>query len=641
MTHSANIPVDMKRNLLVATLLVLVLVPSISCAQGARRRGTSGPIVREISITGNSYFSGKRIKSVMRTEASKFLRTRRLRESTLENDLLSIEALYTRHGFLEVQAVRDTLVYDTDHESVRIRISVEEGVQTIVEEVFLVGNTVVKEKKLHELLKVEKGQPLNERMVDEDKYRLYSHYADEGFVFAFITSAIRGANGKATVTFRISEGQEAEIDDVSVRGNDRVRSSIITREITLDRGDVFSGRKVVDSQQKILDTGLFKDVEIEPRPGTSDSATVDLLVKVKERKMRELSLAVGYGNRDEARLTAGWMHRNLWNSGRQFDVRTVIGSRDFDKGLTRKRGELALTDRWLLGVRLVGAVAIYAEETLEEYKEVADGEYTLGRVGVNLSVKKGLPRKTQLTTTYTHEFVDVRDASWGVEETENVRLEVGQEVNRAAAATIERDTRRPFFNPLGGSITRLSVRRAGGIFGGDNSYNKVTWSWSRYFRFYFRSVIALSTRVGHANAYGESRNDGVPEYERFYAGGSGTVRGYDEKEFGPGDFLLLANIEIRYPLFWKLGGVCFLDMGNVWESIDDVTKSDFDFFVPSEEYGSRRAGDVKYSLGLGLGIQTPVGPARVDYGVRLKRGVDADGNKESIGRIHLTVGHAF
>jgi outer membrane protein insertion porin family len=631
----------MKKALLIATLSVLVLLPSVTGAQGSRRRGASGPVVREISIMGNSHFSDKRIKNVMRTEESKFLRTRRLRESTLENDLLSIEALYTRHGFLDAEVVRDTLVFDANRENVRIRISIKEGVQTVVEEVIVEGNEAIGEEKLRDLLKIKVGEPLNERMVDEDKYRIYSHYADEGFVFASISHRMNRGGGKATVIYRITEGREAAIDDVSVRGNNKVRSPIITREIILDRGDVFSGRKVVDSQQKILDTGLFKDVEIEPRPGTPDSATVDLLVKVKERKMREVSLAVGYGNRDEARLTIGWMHRNLWNSGRQFEVRSVIGSMDFDRGLTRKRGEIALTDRWLLGVRLVGAVGIYAEETLEEYKEVADGEYTLDRVGLNLSVKKDLPGKTQLTTTYTHEFVDVRDANWSVEETEDLRLEVGQEVNRAATVTIERDTRRPFFDPWGGSITRLSARRAGGFFGGDNSYNKLTWSWSRYFRFYLGSVLALSTRAGYANAYGKSRNDGVPEYERFYAGGSGTLRGYDEKEFGPGDFLLLGNIELRYPLFWKLGGIFFLDMGNVWESIDDVTKSDFDLFVPSEEYGARRPGDVKYSVGLGLGIQTPVGPARVDYGVRLKRGVDTDGNKESIGRIHLIVGHAF
>ena len=314
---------------------------------------------------------------------------------------------------------------------------------------------------------------------------------------------------------------------------------------------------------------------------------------------------------------------------------------DFAKGLTRKRGDLALTDRWLFGRRLVGAIAFYAEETLEEYNEVSNGEYTLDRLGLSFSVKKDLPRKTQLTTGYSHEFVHVRNASWSDEQGEDLRLQVGREVNRAATVTLERDTRRPFFEPVQGSITRLAGRRAGGFFGGDNSYNKGTWSWSRYLRLPWGSVLALSTRGGYANAFGASRHDGVPEYERFYAGGSSTIRGYAEGEFGPGDFMLLANIELRYRLVWKVVGVCFVDMGNVWKSIHDFTPEDFDVFVPAEEYQLRRDEDVKYSAGVGLGVETPVGPARVDYGFRVKRGVDAEGKREALGRLHLMVGHAF
>jgi outer membrane protein insertion porin family len=633
--------VKMKPRLLIATLIALVLLPAVSEGQASRRRGASGPAVRDIAIEGNSYFSDKRIKSVMRTEESKFLRTRRLRESTLEADLLSIQALYTRSGFLQASAVIDTLAYDSDRENVRIGILVTEGSQTKIGEVLIEGNLAIQSAKLLRVVKLKAGQPLDMQKVDEETYRLYSSYADQGYVFASVSADVRGTDGRATVVFTVVEGGKAAIGDVTVQGNNRVRSRIVTREITLDRGDIFSGRKLVDSQQKILDTGLFKDVEIEPRPGDPDSATVDLRIRVKERKMREVSLAVGYGTRDEARLTTGWMHRNLWNSGRQFEVRSVLASMDFAKGLTRKRGDLALTDRWLLGMRLVGALAFYGEETLEEYNVVPDGEYTLDRLGLSFSVKKDLPRKAQLTIGYAHEFVNIRNASWTDEQGEDLRLQVGREVNRAATVTLEQDTRKPFFEPVQGSITRISGRRAGGFFGGDNSYNKATWSWSRYLRLYWGSVIALSTRAGYANAFGASRHDGVPEYERFYIGGSSTIRGYDERDFGPGDFMLLANVELRYRLFWKVAGVCFCDMGNVWESIRDFSSSDFDLFVPAEEYRLRRDDDVKYSVGVGLGLQTPVGPARIDYGFRIKRGVDAEGNRESPGRLHLTVGNAF
>ena len=270
-----------------------------------------------------------------------------------------------------------------------------------------------------------------------------------------------------------------------------------------------------------------------------------------------------------------------------------------------------------------------------------NGEYTLARVGINLSMKKDLFRVTKLTLAYVHEIVDVRDPNWATDEDEDLRLQVGQEINRSLAALLVRDTRRPFFDPLSGSVTRLGAQRAGGIFGGDNSFNKVSVSWSRYLGSYFGTVIALSTRVGYADAYGDSKDKGVPEYERFYAGGSGTIRGYDEREFGPGDFLLLANIEMRYHLFWRIGGVAFIDMGNAWPSIEDVRGSDFSLIVDPEDYALRRDGDVKYSAGLGVGMQTPVGPFRIDYGFRIKRGTDESGNKESLGRFHLIMGHAF
>ncbi len=281
------------------------------------------------------------------------------------------------------------------------------------------------------------------------------------------------------------------------------------------------------------------------------------------------------------------------------------------------------------------------QETIEEYQEVDGGEYRLVRIGADLSVKKEFSRGTRLALTYTHEIVDVRDPNWKVEDTEELRLTLGQEINRSATCLFERDTRLPFFDPHSGSLFRLVAKRAGGIFKGDNNYSKITLSWAGYHRFVANAVLALGLRLGFAEAFGESRQKGVPDYERFTAGGSSTIRGYDEREFGPGDFLLIGNAEIRFPMFWRLVGVVFLDMGNVWPSIREVDRADFDISVPASEFAARRAEDVKYSLGLGLGIQTPVGPARLDYGFRLKRGFLDSGRKEASGMIHIAIGHTF
>jgi outer membrane protein insertion porin family len=619
-----------------AAMILTLCLPGTSSG----RRTTGGPEIKAIRIVGVRHFGEKKIRGLMRTKESKFLRTKRYKESTLETDVNSIVAFYRRNGFIDA-SVSYHVTFDNDRESVRIEIVIDEGPQTLIGAVIFEGNVQVPEEELAKAVTTQAGKPLDERKVGEDKYLIYTAYADRGFVFADVDHRIEGEDGEATVRYLITEGDPTRVGRIDVRDNNKVNEKIIRRELTLKPGDIFSRKRLLDSQQHLYDTGFFKDVEIEPSAVDAAPGMVNLLVKVKERRMNEVSFAVGYGTREETRVTVGWLQRNLWDSGRQLELRSILASEDYDKGLTRLRGDIAFTDRWLLGRRLVGAAALFGQETLEDYKEIEGGEYTLVRLGADLSVKKQLSRWTQITFAYTHEFVDVREQNWVVEDTVDLRLRLGQEVNRSATMLVERDTRLPFFDPRRGSLTRLVARTSGGIFGGDNSYNKLTWSWARYYRFHGRSVIAVSTRVGWAEAFGISKGKGVPEYERFYAGGSSTIRGYNEQEFGPGNFLVLANVEIRYPLIWKFVGVTFLDMGNAWAAVGDVKRSDFDLSVSAEEFARRRSADVKYTVGVGLGIQTPVGPARVDYGVRLKRAFLESGRKESPGMIHITVGHAF
>jgi outer membrane protein insertion porin family len=621
------------------TALLLVLV--CPRAEGAPARPEGGPIVKGIVFVGNSSVGEDQLKSVMRTKESRFLRKRRYRESTLESDLVSLVALYRKNGYLEAAAAVEELRYSEDRSRVWITISITEGERTIVKEVLLEGNNQVAGDALRRVVTVKVGEPLDDRRLAEDQYNIYAYYADRGFVFALVTRVVDKADGQATVRYVVEEGEPAAIDRIDVRGSSRVSPKVVKREVTLKPGDIFSRKKVLDSQQRLYDTGLFKDVEIEPAQSTSDSGLVQLIVKIKERKTREVSTGVGYGTRDEARLTLGWLHRNLWNSGRQIEIATVLASKDFTRGLTRKRADVSFTDRWLFGLRLGGAASVFVNETLEEQKSEPVGEYTLDRVGFNLSVKKELSHGSQLGLAYTHEFVDIKDPSWSTSDSETLRLSLGQAVNRSLALLVERDTRVPFFDPHGGSLTRVVAKTSGGMFGGDNSFNKLTASLARYLRLNTRAVLAAGLRAGHTEAFGKSEAKGVPEYEKFSVGGSSTVRGYNEGEFGPGDFFLVGNIELRHTIVWKIAGVVFFDMGNAWPSIRDVSRSDFDFHVPSGEYAKRRDSDCKYSVGLGIGAQTPVGPARIDYGFKLKRGVLETQEKESTGMVHISIGHAF
>lgn len=626
-----------------ALILLSALVMLAFCreAECARKRPPGGPAIRDVKIVGFTYLKEKQIKAVIRTKKSGMLRTNHFKESTLETDLAAIVALYKRNGFLGARAEVGEQTYDKDRANVWITIKITEGSQTMVRDVLLEGNNQVTSDALRRLLAVRAGKPLDERGLTEDKYNIYAYYADRGFVFASVAHSLELADGAATVKYAITEGAPAGVAEINVIGNDKVSKRIIRREVALKPGDTFSRERVLTSQQNLYDTGCFRDIEIEPAPLGADSGAVDLVVRVKERKIREVSAGIGYGTRDEARVTGGWFHRNLWNSGRQFEIRAVLASKDFNKGLTRKRADISLRDRWLAGRRLLGVVSLFGSETLEEYKLVTDGEYTLDRVGVNLAVQKNLSRSYGVSVGYTHELVKIKDLSWQVADPDSLRISLGQEINRSLSMVIDRDTRKPFFDPHNGSLTRLSGKTAGGVFGGDNSYNKITASYSRYLPLRRRTTLALGLRAGQADAFGDSKQKGVPEYERFYAGGASTIRGYDEHEFGPGNFLFLSNIEIRYALFWQVVSVVFFDAGNVWDSIHDVRRDDFDLVRPADQYTKQRVTDCKYSAGIGLGFQLPVGPARLDYGLKLKRGYGPSGKNEAVGMIHLNIGHVF
>lgn len=621
-------------------LIVAFYAPEGHC-QRDRRRG--GPAVRGITVLGTDHFSQKDVKNIMRTKKSGYFRTKRLRTTTLESDILSIVAFYRRNGFLRASAEVEDIRYDEPRSNVWITIRVEEGEQTNVRSVSFEGYDVMSLPALSKVVGTRPGDPLNENAIARDEYSIYTLYADAGYIYAAISTRLAFGDGKVDLTYMVDEGPSAYIGRISVSGNRRVGEPIIRREVETEPGELFSRKKVLDSQQDLYDTGLFKDVGIDPTPAAGDSGLVDLVVKVKERKMKEVNVGLGYGTLDEARVSLGWRHRNLFKAALLFNTNLVLGSRDFDKGLTRKRLDASLTDRWLFGTRLTGGLRGYAQETLERYNQgnIIEGEYTLDRFGIDVGVTKDFTRTFRMSLAYTHEFVEIRNPTWNVDDEETLRVQLGQEVNRSMTFLVERDTRIPFFNPGRGGVLRFTTEVAGGLFGGDNSFVKLTGSWSHYFLTFADAVIAVSVRSGFAEPFGESVEKGVPVYEQFYIGGTATLRGYPEQEFGPGNFVLTGNVEIRIPMMWKITAVTFLDMGNAWDSIDDVSWKDFELGVPSDEYAFRRDTDVKYAFGIGLGIMTPVGPARIDYGVRLKRASYPDGSTEPLGQFHVVIGHPF
>ncbi len=217
------------------------------------------------------------------------------------------------------------------------------------------------------------------------------------------------------------------------------------------------------------------------------------------------------------------------------------------------------------------------------------------------------------------------------------------------------DHRDDVFRPSRGSYVIGTMKVAGGPVGGDYSFVKWSASWQHYNPTPLGGVLAMRVMAGGARPYGGSLDkgpEGVPYDDRFFAGGASTVRGYRHNSLGPqvndpdeldylnytsdvllpnnpargGNYLLLSNVEWRFPLpllrRWGFGSVLFVDGGNVWSRLGDVSMRAFRIWsAPGDptDPESTKVWDYRWSWGTGVRLDTPFGPVRVDVGFPLKR----------------------
>lgn len=586
--------------------------------------------IRKVDLRGNTVFKSKRLLKLIKSRKAAIFASGFYKEELLKDDIERLKSFYRKEGYTDVK-----VDYETGHDAHKgwmfLIFTINEGRKYVVGQVYAKDTTVFSAEEIKKSLKViSPGKVFSPEAMHEDAATIQSLYFDKGYIFAQINEAsyLNPENDKVDVTYSIEEGAVGYVDKIKIRGNVRTKDVVIRRELRIFPGERFDGGKLKRSKERLQNLGFFEEVSYDIEPSlTGEPGKRDLIVDIKESKTGEFSFGGGYSSVDKvigfieiAQKNFDWKNFPYFTGGGQdLRLRAELGS-------ISQNFELSFTEPWMWNYPVAFGFDAYSRERDRE-TDVGYG-YNEKRSGGDLRVGRELAEYLRGDAMYRIEEVDISRVSDNA--TSDLKKEIGANVISAFQLGLTRDTRDNIFSPSQGYVLAGNIEVAGGPLGGDKDFTKFTVTASKYFGLIKSSTIEFRLRGGAAGAYGNSQE--VPIYERFYAGGAYTIRGYHERKVGPidtvskdpigGEAMLIGNIEYLYPLMDILKAALFYDMGNVWSKVDDFGSSGY-----------------KTGVGLGVRLKTPIGPLRLDYGFPLNK--EPGEPDKGTGKFHFSLSHGF
>lgn len=483
------------------------------------------------------------------------------------------------------------------------------------------GNTVLNKQRVASFFDLEQGKIANLKDINKCVQKLEEEYRSNGYILARVTDVHMEKDG--TLKVAVNEGI---VEGFKVKGNVKTKDYVVTREMKLKKGEPFNAKAARRSMQRVYNLGYFEDVNIKLNPGREPNG-VEVEISVVEMNTGTFGIGAGYSNADGFVGMVSIGDKNFRGIGDKINLRWEFGGED------NKNYDFSYTRPWLDSKETSATINLY--DITNEYADYnSDGDeiarYDKKRRGQEITFS----RRTHNEFISNYITIKNRDDIYkgeadGYENDPNQYYEPGFNksdkfekdwmpenymdrrkenfgVTRSITFGRVYDSRDNVYDPHEGKRIGYSVEWAGGM-GGDFDFTKWTADWRYYFRAGGESVWALNLGAGYASG-------DMPLSQRFTMGGSDTLRGYEDDQFR-GNSMLKATLEYRFPIVKKVQGVLFTDNGYAW---DKRHEDEFDM------------GLLKNSYGVGLRINSPLGPVKLDYGYG-----------EDGGKFHFSFGGQF
>lgn len=580
-------------------------------------------VVKRISFNGNDSVLAKDLRKAMKTKTANllsiFTKSGRLVPAQLQDDRDAIRSVYQNRGFADVQ-VTDVQVVPLGGDGIELVYTVVEGVQFSVAQLNLDGVNITTPDELKAKLQMSDGSLYTPKGMTEDMKTLRDFYGTQGYIEANIIPEISPVGpGRVNLTYRIDEGTQSYINLVNIQGNTRTKDHVIRRELAVTPGDVYDTVLVDVSKQRLDNLNYFSQVQTVPSD-TMIPGRKDLNVIVEEKKTGSFNFGAGFSTIDSLVGFAEMQQTNFdlfgWPSfvggGQRLRIRAQYG-------IERADAVLSFTEPWFLGQQLsLGTEFFYREASF------LSPLYNQSNYGGAIQLRKPFGQFVAANVEYKLEGIDIFDIA--NDAPEQISSQQGLYTRSAVSAGLSYDTRDNLFLTRRGTYLNLTGFVAGGGLGGDVQDYGISLEGSQHVLLPWDFIFLFRGQLATVNSWGGAGD--VPIFDRLWLGGANNLRGFDFREVGPnqdgdyygGNSLGYMTFELTFPVMSRVRGAVFTDWG----------------FVNSPSWNFD-AGGYNADYGLGIRLDLPIGPIRIDYGIPFV----SDAYNGGSGKIQFNIGYQF
>ena len=554
--------------------------------------------ISSMSISGSKAFSEKELMNLFTIgEADNILlnlitKKDGFNDSEFDNGIQALNNNYLNAGFMDFNIIDISRKLNENNEEIEIEIQINEGIQYKLGEINFTGETgAISSTNLRKLFTLNKGDIFNRQTIVDDIQKVVDEYSDLGYAFVDVEPTTSDLIDAINVNINISLNKKVYINRINISGNTRTQDEVIRREIGIQEGGLYSRTTIKNSILKLRRLGYFSDVQLDVIEIDGVNDKIDLSFKVEETQTGSLSFSVSHSNNYGISVGLGIKEKNIFGSGNTLNANLKLAN-------SYQRASFYFENPYFNEDGHSISYGAFLSEIDDD--SIMQNSYEITSKGLNIGYGVPLTETTRLNSTIEFSQNEIKCGSTFSSidyEKDQCLTKNNDEVN--LNLNWSESTLNDYMYPTDGRNNDLDFTIALPV--ADYKYYKFNAGHSSYTPLSDNITLKLTGNLGIASGYGSKE---LPFYKRYFAGGTGSIRGFGKKSLGPeyinntakgGELSILGSANLITPATFfgdskNMRMSAFLDAGNIFEK-----SSSFKF------------DELRMSAGVGIAYLSPIG----------------------------------